>query len=211
MKSNGTVVHFDPHAQIGRGHGAGIAVLGQSGGGKSSFVILMFFWLSESGVRCSVLDPKIDFAGFAYYIAFGPQVLDPAFMADADAGILGTPASRFQPVNREFWDDTEIVDLARGARGSQDPWRINDTFDDGYSLALDLTDVLFTDQAHRSIVRKALRSMSAAHKEATAAGRSFTCGYGDALSYIRSERRGTGGGLPERPQVGGHQHPAARP
>ena len=189
VKSNGTVVHFDPHAQIGRGHGAGIAVLGQSGGGKSSFVILMFFWLSESGVRCSVLDPKIDFAGFAYYIAFGPQVLDPAFMADADAGILGTPASRFQPVNREFWDDTEIVDLARGARGSQDPWRINDTFDDGYSLALDLTDVLFTDQAHRSIVRKALRSMSAAHKEATAAGRSFTCGYGDALSYIRSERQ----------------------
>ena len=30
--------------------------------------------------------------------------------------------------------------------------------------------------------------MSAAHKEATAAGRSFACGYGDALSYIRSER-----------------------
>ena len=176
VKNNGTVVHFDPHAQMGRGHGAGIAVLGQSGGGKSSFVILMFFWLSESGVRCSVLDPKIDFAGFAYYIAFGPQVLDPGFMADADAGILGTPASRFQPVNREFWDDTEIVDLARGARGSQDPWRINDTFDDGYSLALDLTDVLFTDQAHRSIVRKALRSMSAAYKEATAAGRRSPAG-----------------------------------
>ena len=96
VKSNGTVVHFDSHTQIGRGHGAGIAVLGQSGGGKSSFVMLMFFWLSESGVRCSVLDPKIDFAGFAYYIAFGPQVLDPGFMADADAGILGTPASRFQ-------------------------------------------------------------------------------------------------------------------
>jgi hypothetical protein len=109
-------------------------------------------------------------------------------VADADAGILGTPASRFQPVNREFWDDTEIVDLARGARGSQDPWRINDTFDDGYSLALDLTDVLFTDQAHRSIVRKALRSMSAAHKEATATGHTFACGYGDVLSYISSER-----------------------
>jgi hypothetical protein len=148
----------------------------------------MFFWLSESGVRCSVLDPKIDFAGFAYYIAFGPQVLEPGFMDDADSGILGTPASRFQPVNREFWDDTEIVDLARGARGSQDPWRINDTFDDGYSLALDLTDVLFTDPTHRSIVRKALRSMSAAHKEATADGHAFTCGYGDALTYIRIER-----------------------
>ena len=188
VKGNGVVLHFDPHAQVGRGHGAGVAVLGQSGGGKSSFVILMFFWLSESGVRCSVLDPKIDFAGFAYYIAFGPQVLDPGFMTDADQGILGTPASRFQPVNREFWDDTEIIDLARGARGSQDPWRINDTFDDGYSLALDLTDVLFTDQAHRSIVRKALRSLSAAHKEATAAGRNFVCGYGDVLSHIRSER-----------------------
>jgi hypothetical protein len=109
-------------------------------------------------------------------------------MDDAEQGVLGTPASRFQPVNREFWDDTEIVGLARGARGSQDPWRVNNTFDDGYALALDLTDVLFTDQVHRSIVRKALRSLSAAYKEAAAAGRRFACGYADALPYIKSER-----------------------
>ena len=188
VKSNGTVASFDPHAQIARGHGAGVAILGASGGGKSSFALLMFFWASESGVRCSVLDPKIDFAGFAYYIAFGPQVLEPGFDADADAGILGTPASRFQPVNRPFWDDTEIVDLARGARGSQDPWRITATFDDGYALALDLTDVLFTDAAHRSIVRKALRSMAAEHKEATAAGRGYRCGYGDVAGHVTAER-----------------------
>lgn len=188
VKSNGTVASFDPHAQIARGHGAGVAILGASGGGKSSFALLMFFWASESGVRCSVLDPKIDFAGFAYYIAFGPQVLEPGFDADADAGLLGTPASRFQPVNRAFWDDTEIVDLARGARGSQDPWRITATFDDGYALALDLTDVLFTDAAHRSIVRKALRSMAAEHKEATAAGRGYRCGYGDVAGHVTAER-----------------------
>lgn len=188
VKSNGTVAYFDPHAQIARGHGAGVAILGASGGGKSSFALLMFFWASESGVRCSVLDPKIDFAGFAYYIAFGPQVLEPGFDADADAGILGTSASRFQPVNRQFWDDTEIVDLARGARGSQDPWRITLTFDDGYALALDLTDVLFTDAAHRSIVRKALRTMAAEHKEATTAGRGYRCGYGDVAGHVTAER-----------------------
>lgn len=188
VKSNGTVAYCDPHAQIARGHGAGVAILGASGGGKSSFALLEFFWLSESGVRCSVLDPKIDFAGFCLYIAFGPQVLEPGFDADADAGILGTPASRFQPVNRAFWDGTEIVDLARGARGSQDPWRITRTFDDGYALALDLTDVLFTDAAHRSIVRKALRAMAADHKEATVAGRDYRCGYGDVAGHVAVER-----------------------
>ena len=187
-KSNGTVVYFDPHAQVARGHGAGVAVLGQSGGGKSSFALLMFFWLSESGVRCSVLDPKIDFAGFAYYIAFGPQVLDAEFDAAADAGTLGTPACKFQPVNRQFWDDTEIVDLARGARGSQDPWRIDENFDDAYSLALDLTDILFTDSGHRSIVRKALRTMTTAHKAATAAGREYHCGFGDVVTHVITER-----------------------
>jgi hypothetical protein len=188
VKSNGTASYFDPHTQIARGHGAGVAILGASGGGKSSVALLEFFWMSESGVRCSVLDPKIDFAGFCLYIAFGPQVLEPGFDADADAGILGTPASRFQPVNRQFWDDTEIVDLARGARGSQDPWRITDTFDDGYALALDLTDVLFTDAAHRSIVRKALRALAAEHKQAASAGRGYRCGYGDVADPVAVER-----------------------
>jgi len=189
VKSNGALVHTDAHAQIGRGHGAGVAVLGASGSGKTSFSLLNFFWLSESGVRCSALDPKIDFAGFVYYLSFGPQVLHPQFMADADAGILGTPASRFQPVNRRFWDDTDIIDLARGARGSQDPWRITGTFHDGYHLALNITDVLFTEDAHRRIVRKGLRLMQAAYKEAAAAGEQFTCGYGDVAGYIATERQ----------------------
>lgn len=188
VKDNGSVVSCDPHAQIARGHGAGVAVLGSSGGGKTSFALLLFFWLSESGVRCSVLDPKIEFSGFVYYLAFGSQVMHPQFMLDADAGVLGTPASRFQPVNRPFWDDTAVVDLARGARGSQDPWRITRTFTDGYNLALSLTDVLWTDDAHRRIVRKGLRLMLAAHKSATAGGEPFPCGFGDVLSYIRLER-----------------------
>ena len=188
VKSNGSVVHTDVHAQIGRGHGAGTAILGASGSGKTSYALLNFFWLSESGVRCSALDPKIDFANFVYYLSFGPQVLHPAFMDDADAGVLGTPASRFQPINRQFWDETEIVDLARGARGSQDPWRITRTFHDGYNLALDLTDVVFTEDAHRRIVRKGLRLMFAAYKQATADGQPFVCGYGDVLTYIQTER-----------------------
>ena len=188
VKSNGAVVHTDPHAQIARGHGAGVAVLGASGSGKTGYLLRDFFWLSESGVRCSALDPKIDFANFMLYLCFGPQVLDPDFMTDFDAGILGTPGSRFQPVHRQLWDETEIVDLARGARGSQDPWRINDTFDDGYSLALDLTDVIFTEDAHRRIVRKGLRLMFAAHKEAAADNRAFPCGYADVLTYIQAER-----------------------
>ena len=112
-----------------------------------------FFWLSESGVRCSALDPKIDFANFVYYLSFGPQVLHPGFMDAADAGALGVPGSPFQPMNDRFWRETEIVDLARGARGSQDPWRITRTFNDGYNPALNITDVVFTEDIHRRIVR----------------------------------------------------------
>lgn len=187
-KSNGTVVHYDPHAQIARLNGAGVAVVGASGGGKSSVVLLMFFYLSESGVRMNVLDPKIEFRNFVLYIAFGNQVLAPGFMDEADAGTLGTPGSRFQPVNRQFWDETVIVDLARGPRGSRCPWLITKTFAEGYDLVLQLTDILFTNPDHQRIVKKGLRGLHAAHKAAEEAGRSFSAGFGDVVDYIRAER-----------------------
>ena len=188
VKSNGTVVHTDLQAQIARLNGAGCAVIGASGGGKSSFSLLEFFWASESGVRMNVLDPKIEFRNFVLYIAFGNQVLAPGFMDEADAGTLGTPGSRFQPVLRRFWDDTVIVDLARGPRGSRDPWLITRTFSEGYDLALQLTDVLFTDPHHQRIVKKGLRGLHRDHKAAEQAGRPFPVGYGDVVDYVRTER-----------------------
>ena len=187
VKLIGGVVNFDPHAQIARGEGAGVGIFGKSGGGKTSLALLLFFWMSESGVLVSVLDPKIDFAGFIYYLAFGPQVLDPQFMAEADAGTLGTPGSRFQPVNQQLWDETAIHDLARGPRGSQDPWRITETFEAGYSLAETLIDVLFATDAHRAIARRALRALYRDHQAAAAAGRPFRCGLADLTGYIEHD------------------------
>ena len=188
VKANGTVAHFDPFAMMNRLNGAGVAVLGASGGGKSSFVLLMFFWLSESGVRCRALDPKIEFRNFALYIAFGPQVLHPDFMAEADAGTLGAPDSQFQPVLPQFWADTEIFDLARGARGSRDPWLITKTFSEGYHLAVDLTDVLFHDPEHRRIMKKGLRALFKARQVAQAQSQPFPVGLGDVIAYLRQDR-----------------------
>ena len=188
VKSNGTAVHQDPHAQVARLNGAGIAVLGSSGGGKSSYALDQFFWMSESGVLVNVLDPKIEFRNFVLYIAFGPQVLLPGFMDEADAGTLGTSGSRFQPINRQFWDETEIIDLARGARGTRDPWRISRKFIDGYNLALNLTDALFLDAEHRRIVKKGLRALRNAYKAAEAEGHRMSVGFGDVVDYIRIDR-----------------------
>lgn len=187
VKGNGSVVHTDPVAQLARGEGAGVGIFGRSGGGKTSLALLQFFWMSESGVACSALDPKIDFANFVYYLSFGPQVLDPQFMRDADAGLLGTPASQFQPVNQAFWDETEIHDLARGPRGAQDPWRITETFQAGYSLAETLLEVLFNDPGHRRIARSGLRTLYTEHQAATAAGQPYRCGLGDLVEPLHAD------------------------
>ena len=88
--TNGAPVHFGLHVQVARDRGAGIAIIGASGGGKSTLALLLYFWESESGTQCMVLDPKNDFEKFTYYIAFGEQVMQPGFSADAEAGILGT-------------------------------------------------------------------------------------------------------------------------
>lgn len=187
VKSSGTVFHFDPHAQIDRNNGAGVAVIGASGGGKSSFALTMFFWMSESGVHCYALDPKIEFRNFTYYLCFGSQVLHPEFMREADEGVLGTPGSRFRPIDQQFWDDTEIIDLARGARGIRDPWLVTETFAEGYNLALSLVDMLFSEQAHKQIVKRGLRRLHDAHETATAAGVTMSVGFGDVVTYVEEE------------------------
>lgn len=187
VKSSGTVFHFDPHAQIDRLNGAGVAIVGASGGGKSSFALTMFFWMSESGVHCYALDPKIEFRNFTYYLSFGSQVLHPDFLQEADEGLLGTPQSQFQPIDEEFWENSEIIDLARGARGIRDPWLVTKTFNEGYNLALTIVDMLFSEPAHKQIVKKGLRRLHDAHKAATAAGEDITVGLGDIVTYVEEE------------------------
>ncbi len=187
VKSSGTVFHFDPHAQIDRLNGAGVAIVGSSGGGKSSFALTMFFWMSESGVHCYALDPKIEFRNFTYYLSFGSQTLHPKFMDEADEGLLGTPQSQFQPIDQEYWDNSEIIDLARGARGARDPWVITKTFNEGYNLALTLVDMLFAETTHKQIVKKGLRRLHDAHKTAAAAGQVMSVGFGDVVAYIEDE------------------------
>src|SRR5699024_7056850 len=92
---NGAAVHFDPHVQVDRHNGAGVGIIGASGGGKSSLALSLFFWMSEAGTQCVASDPKNDFEAMCYYLAFGPQVLEDGFNRDADQGILGTAKSRF--------------------------------------------------------------------------------------------------------------------
>ena len=132
---NGAIVHFDPFVQIARNGGAGTAIIGASGGGKSSLSLSMFFFMSEGGVQTVVLDPKNDFESFCLYIAFGPQVLDDGFRAEVNAGTAGTPGSRFQPVNRQFWNDTRIVSLTNGNNGSLGAWALTDSYEAGETLA----------------------------------------------------------------------------
>jgi hypothetical protein len=132
---NGAIVHFDPFVQIARNGGAGTAVIGASGGGKSSLSLSMFYWMSESGVQTVVLDPKNDFESFCLYIAFGPQVLDDGFRAEVNAGRAGTRGSKFQPVNAQFWADTRIVSLTNGNNGSLGAWSLTDDYETGETLA----------------------------------------------------------------------------
>ncbi|MEC4018248.1 ATP-binding protein [Streptomyces sp. H27-D2] len=117
-------VHYSLHVGPARNDGGGLAIVGASGGGKSSLALQKFYEESESGVRCLVIDPKTDFAQLCYYLGYGAQVNDPDFASDAESGLLDTPESRFRPINREFWDETEVVDLLKGQAGVLDPWVI---------------------------------------------------------------------------------------
>ena len=134
-ESQGVPVFHSPHSGVARNSGGGVFIVGGSGGGKSSLALLMFFQASESGVQTVVLDPKVDFAQFCYYLSFGPQVNHPGFQAEAAAGVLGTARSRFTPVNPEFWADTEVIDIVASAPGVLDPWQVETNLESGALLA----------------------------------------------------------------------------
>lgn len=134
-ESAGVPVFHSPHSGIARNAGGGVFVVGGSGGGKSSLALLMFFQASESGVQTVVLDPKVDFAQFCYYMAFGPQVNQPGFQIEAANGDLGKPGSRFTPTNPEFWAETEVIDIVASPPGVLDPWQVEDSVEAGALLA----------------------------------------------------------------------------
>ena len=96
-------VHYSAHSAIARENGAGVVLVGASGGGKTTLALKVFHYESEAGVRCVFIDPKIDAARTAYFLAFGSQVLDPEFMRHAGEGCLGTPGCPFQPINEGYW------------------------------------------------------------------------------------------------------------
>ncbi len=186
-QSTGAPVHFSPRTQLARNNGAGVAILGASGSGKSTLALLMFFWKSESGAQVVALDPKNDFERFAYYLAFGAQVTEPGFWDEARRGTLGTDNSNFQPINPEFWDATEIIDLARGGRGLLDPWRVTDTYDEGELLAHNILEVLFPVRTQRSVVTRAMREMRSEYLRAHDTGEGFAPALGRLASYLQRE------------------------
>ncbi|MFI9507328.1 ATP-binding protein [Nocardia sp. NPDC052566] len=157
--AHGLPVHFMAHSQVARDRGPGIGVIGASGSGKSTWALLTFFWESESGVQCVALDPKNDFEKFCYYLAFGHQVMHPDFQAEAQAGTLGLEGSRFQPVNKQFWADTTIVNLTRGVAGQLDAWSIHGNYAEAEELARGQLEILFPHAEDRAIVEQGLVAM----------------------------------------------------
>ncbi|MCS0635019.1 ATP-binding protein [Streptomyces sp. LP05-1] len=153
-------VHYSLHVGPARNDGGGLAIVGASGGGKSSLALQKFYEESESGVRCLVIDPKTDFAQLCYYLAFGSQVNDPDFARDAEAGVLGTPESRFQPVNGEFWADTEVVDLLKGQAGVLDPWVIARDVPSGRLLAESMLRGFLGDEDYQRVRLPVIEAMA---------------------------------------------------
>lgn len=153
-------VHYSLHVGPARNDGGGLAIVGASGGGKSSLALQKFYEESESGVRCLVIDPKTDFAQLCYYLAFGSQVNDPDFASDAETGLLGTPASKFQPVNPEFWAETEVVDLLKGQAGVLDPWVIARDVPAGRLLAESMLRGFLGDEDYQRVRLPVIEGMA---------------------------------------------------
>ena len=162
--SNGSVVHFDPVVQMAKNSGAGTIIIGSSGGGKSSLSLMLFFWASESGVQCIVIDPKDDFQNFVYYLSFGEQTQSPEFAQAVADGTLGTPGSPIQPILPKFWEETSMVHLGNGTPGMLDPWAITDDFNAGESAARDIVKMVF-DQRDQDSIDNAFQAMRKAHIE----------------------------------------------
>lgn len=136
--SDNLPVFFSPHSSVARAAGAGVLVVGGTGGGKTNGALLKFWQLSESGAQCRAIDPKVDFAQFCYYLAFGPQVNDPDFHKEARIGRLGTPESKFRPTNVEFWNDTLIIDVLSANAGVLDVWQVTGDINGGKLLGQDV-------------------------------------------------------------------------
>ena len=186
---NGAIVHFDPHVAIARNNAGGVAIIGASGSGKSSLALMLFFWLSESGVQTVVADPKNDFEAFCHYIAFGDQVSDPQFEEETQAvdSPLGGPNSKFTVVNRDFWDNTDLIDLWRGNAGMLDPFVLCDDVRRGASLAREVLQQLIVDPAERKIVERALQQLQSDYDRAAADGVDFPIGMRRIAEYIGDE------------------------
>lgn len=188
MKKSGAPFHLDFHVQLALLSGAGVFVAGASGSGKTTAMMTIWFYCTESGVVVPVLDPKLEFRNFICYLCFGPQVLKPGFIDAINDGTAGTPGSPFQPVNRQLWEDTRLIDLAFSARGAEDPWVVTDNFIDGYNLALTIVDILFARDDHIQIVTQALREIHEQYETAIAEGDDFRAGLGDVIPLIEAER-----------------------
>lgn len=186
---NGAIVHFDPHVAIARNNAGGVAIIGASGSGKSSLALMLFFWLSESGVQTVVADPKNDFEAFCHYLSFGDQVTDPHFEEEAQAfdSPLGGPDSRFTVVNTDFWENTDLIDLFRGKAGMLDPFVLCDDVRRGASLAREVLQQLIIDPAERKIVDRALQQLQSDYDRAHADGVEFPIGLGRIAEYIGQE------------------------
>ena len=155
-------VHYSPHSAISRENGAGVVIVGASGGGKTTLALKLFHYESEAGVRCVFIDPKIDAARMAYYLAFGSQVLNSEFMRHATEGCLGTPGCPFQPTNPSYWRDTEIIDPLRGRAGNLDPFLTAQTVMEGRMHAQAMLEIFLGDTAWSRISGYVVEAFSAA-------------------------------------------------
>jgi len=144
-------VHYSAHSAIARENGAGVVVVGASGAGKTTLALKVFHYESEAGVRCVFIDPKIDAARMAYYLAFGSQVLNADFMRHAGEGCLGEPGCPFQPINPAYWRETEIIDPLRGRSGNLDPLLTSATVTEGRMHAQAMLEIFLGEQAWNRI------------------------------------------------------------
>ena len=140
--------YFDAHSTLARnGGGATLSIAGRTGAGKTAFITRQFDEGSESGQECLALDPKDDIARFILYRSFGAQVLEPGFEEEFRAGTLGTPGSKFQPTDPEYWNDSLITDITQAKDGSLDPFVIEDDVDQARLLASEILDQMLGEKA----------------------------------------------------------------
>lgn len=181
-------VHYSAHSAIAREQGAGAVVVGASGGGKTTLALKVFHYESEAGVRCVFIDPKIDAARMAYYLAFGPQVLDPEFMRHAGEGCLGEAGCPFQPINADYWRETEIIDPLRGRAGNLDPLLTAASVTEGRMHAQAMLEIFLGETAWGRISGYVVEAFSRAANEYDQRVTAFRTDYpGSSWSAVERE------------------------